>query len=481
MRYIIRSRFFAAACVLLAVSWAAVALVLHLLHQQTEARAVATGENLARTLAAEQESSVRAIDLSLQFLRNEWGRNRASFAQAVEQNEDYLKREHVIQVAVMNREGWIVYSRLPQPPERVNFLDRDYVQRLKASTSDVLEISAPVLGRITGQWAIQFSRALRDADGQFAGMIVVAVPPPALELALEGIDLGKDSFISLERSDGTVLARTGGARLDDVERIVNSRKLDEHPLTVRVGQSVKAVFELYRMQRNALVGAGILATGLLLALALVAGSRRRDRARYLAHQERLMLDLHDGCIQAIYAIGLQLQNSRRFIGKDPAATERAIAEAGASLNLVIQDLRAFIAGATRATYSEEEFMAEIDRMFAAGADAEPVFSLDVDRAAVSSLPPGQAEQVLRIAREAISNVVRHAKARTARVSLAKRDGHFSLQVSDDGIGLASSPAATLGLGLNHIQARAKKLGGAAKIASAPGGGTQVSVEWPQQP
>jgi signal transduction histidine kinase len=252
-------------------------------------------------------------------------------------------------------------------------------------------------------------------------------------------------------------------------------------MVMYVGQSVDTVFELYRAQRNALVGAGILATGLLLALAVLAGSRQRDRARYLARQERLMLDLHDGCIQAIYAIGLQLQNSRRFIGKDPAATERAIAEAGASLNLVIQDLRAFIAGATRATYSEEEFMAEIDRMFPAAGEAEPVFSLEVDRSAVGSLPPGQAEQVLRIAREAISNVVRHAKARTARVSLARHDGKFCLQVSDDGVGIADSPAESLGLGLNHIQARAKKLGGAAKIASAPGGGTRVSVEWPQQP
>jgi signal transduction histidine kinase len=305
------------------------------------------------------------------------------------------------------------------------------------------------------------------------------VPPPALELALKGIELGKDSIISLERSDGGVLARTSDARVEGVERIVKSSQVEGYPVTVHVGQSVEAVLELYRLQRNALVSAGILASGLLLALALVAGSRRRDRARYLAHQERLMLDLHDGCIQAIYAIGLQLQNCRRLVGKDPAATERAIAEAGAGLNLVIQDLRAFIAGTTRATYSEEEFMAEIERMFAAAGEAEPVFSVEVDRSAVGSLPPGQAEQVLRIAREAVSNVVRHANAKTGHVTFARRDGKFCLHVSDDGVGIAGSAAATLGLGLNHIQARARKLGGSASIASTPGAGTQVSVEWPQ--
>jgi signal transduction histidine kinase len=312
-------------------------------------------------------------------------------------------------------------------------------------------------------------------------LIVVAVPPPALELALAGIDLGRDSLISLERSDGTALARTRDAGMDRVERIMTSSKLEGYPLTVHVGQSVDAVFELYRHQRDAMVGAGIVATLLLLALALVIASRLRDRARYLARQEKLMLDLHDGCIQAIYAIGLQLQNCRRFVARDPARAERAIAEAGASLNLVIQDLRAFIAGTTRATYSEEEFMAEIDRMFPAAGDAEPIFSVEVDRSAIRSLPPGEAEQVLRIAREAVSNVMRHAKARTARVSFARRDGKYSLHVCDDGVGLASSSAETLGLGLDHIDARARKLGGAARIAPQPGGGTQVSVEWPQRP
>src|SRR3954470_12698644 len=117
MRYIIRSRFFAGACVLLALSWLAIGLVLHFLHEQTLSRAVSTGQNLARTLAAEQESSVRAIDLSLQFLRDEWVRNRGSFAAAGEQNQEYLKREHVIEVAFMDRDGWVVFSRLPQSQE----------------------------------------------------------------------------------------------------------------------------------------------------------------------------------------------------------------------------------------------------------------------------------------------------------------------------------------------------------------------------
>ena len=76
-----------------------------------------------------------------------------------------------------------------------------------------------------------------------------------------------------------------------------------------------------------------------------------------------MLDeLHDSSIQSIYAIGLTLENSRRLVEKDPAQAVRTLADAGANLNLVIQDLRAFITRERRAPLSEQEFMLEIERM-----------------------------------------------------------------------------------------------------------------------
>ncbi len=504
VRIAIRSRLFKGASLLVVLLWGGIALALHALHGETFARATATGSNLALSLAAQQASSVRAIDLALHVLRSEWVRDPVSFAAAVERNEAYLKQERVIQVAVVDGEGWLAYSRLPQQG-RVNFADRDYFQQHRDGTVDVLDISAPVQGRITRRWAIQFTRALRDAQGRFAGLVVVAVPPPALELSFKDLDLGTDGVISLVHGNGAVLARTSEfergiavglgdgpglrpgdppsgefrrrAKIDGIERVVSYRRLEGYPLTIYVGQSVATVLEPYREQRNVLLAAGALGTLLVLSLALLGEFRRRERASYRERQERLMRDLHDGCIQAVYAVGLQLQSCRRLIASDPAKAERSLAEAGAGLSLVIQDLRAFIAGSTRAVYSEEEFMAELDRLFPGG-DAGPAFSLDVDRAAVRSLGPGDAEQVLRIAREAISNVLRHAKAKTARISLEQRDGRFRLQVCDDGVGIDEAGSRALGLGLNHIQVRAKKLGGRATIDSAAGEGTRISVEWP---
>ena len=86
--------------------------------------------------------------------------------------------------------------------------------------------------------------------------------------------------------------------------------------------------------------------------------------------------------------------------------------------------------------------------------------------------------MLGIAREAVSNVVRHANARNARLALQRRGDRGRLEVSDDGVGIASQAEARLGLGLHHIEARARKLRGSASFEGSAARGTRVAVEFP---
>lgn len=487
--------------------WTAAVLLLQAAEDNATRSAAAANRNLARSLAEYERSSVQAIDLSLRYLREEWLQDRSGFAAAVARLDEHLRRERVIQVAVVDREGWLAFSKLAQP-ERLNFADRDYFQLQKAGNADALHISSPVFGRITRQWAIQYSRPLRDPQGGFDGLVVMAVPPPALELVYRDFDLGAGGTITLVRSDGAVLARSGdfaravsvrlagspglgpeeppageyrgAGRIDGIERLLAWRKVEDYPLTLYVGQSLEAVLAPYRAERRFIIAGGALATVLLLAVAALLAARARDRAAFLEARERLMLDLHDGCIQSIYAIGLGLENARRLVEREPGRAAQAIADAGASLNLVIQDLRAIIAGGVPEACSEEAFAAEMQRLLPQLGERAPAFSLDIEPAAVARLGPGQAEQVLRIAREAVSNIVRHANARTARIALSAQERALRLEVLDDGIGIGSRAAGGLGLGLNHIRARAQKLGGRALIESPPGGGTRIAVEWPEK-
>jgi len=501
----LRLEILAGGAILLLGLWAGIALLVVQAHRQAVDSALANGRNLARSLAEYQDSSVRAIDLSLQQLREDWQRAPASFGEAVTRHEDYLSKERVIQVAVTDRDGWALYSRLPQP-RRLNFADRDYFQLQKSRNTDQLHISEPVLGRITNRWAIQVTRPLFDADKRFAGLIVVAVPPPALELVLQDIELGTDGVIMLARADGKILARSGGlerttqvtlagwpgvsddgppggdfratGRVDDIDRFFAYRRLNSYPLTIFLGQGAEAVLSPYYRDRNVLLGAGALATILLAAVAALLLARARERARYVKERERVMLELHDSSIQSIYAIGLTLENCRRMVEKAPAQAAEALADAGANLNLVIQDLRTFITGERRGPYSEQEFMAEIERIVPPPDQGAPRFSVEVDRELIADLTPRQAEHVLRIAREAVSNVVRHANAHNARLALQRRGERGRLEVSDDGVGIGEQDDERLGLGLHHIEARARKLRGSASFEGLPSRGTRVAVEFP---
>ena len=501
----LRLEILAGCAILLLGLWAGIALLVVQAHRQAVDSAVANGRNLARSLAEYQDSSVRAIDLSLQQLREHWQRDPATFGEAVARHEYHLSKERVIQVAVTDRDGWTLYSRLPQPGP-LNFADRGYFPVQKSRNTDELHVSEPVLGRITRQWAIQVTRPLFDAGKRFAGIIVVAVPPPALELVLQDIQLGEHGVIVLARADGKILARTGGierasqvtlagwpgvgddsppggdfralGRVDNIDRFFAYRRLNSYPLTIFLGQGVDTVLAPYYRDRTVLLGAGALATILLLAVAALLLARARERARFVEERERVMLELHDSSIQSIYAIGLTLENCRRMLEKSPAQAAQALADAGANLNLVIQDLRAFITGERHGAYSEQEFMAEIGRIVPPADQGAPRFSVDVDRALVADLTPRQAEHVLRIAREAVSNIVRHANARNARLVLQRRGDRGRLEVSDDGIGLTAQGEERLGLGLHHIEARARKLRGSASFQALPAQGTRVAVEFP---
>ena len=492
------------ACMAIALAmWIATGLFLAQLHRSIEQDAAVRRQNLARSLSEHQASSVRAIDLSLVFLRDLLRQNPRDFGEAVRRHEELLHKEKVIQVAVVDAQGDLVYSRLPQPVG-VNFSDRRYFIAHRDHGRDALVISEPVFGRVTQRWAIQMSRPIRDEAGQFAGVIVMAVPPPLLEAVYNDIELGTHGVVTLIRDDGQVLARSadfekvvmqplsawpaiarqghtagefvarGG--VDGVERYFSYRKLEDYGIAVLVGHSVSAVMAPYLKQRNYVVSMVAAATLFLFAVAFALALRLRDKARFDAQHESLMLELHDGCIQAIYAVGLRLQGARGQAHSDPAQVARTIAEAEADLNLVIQELRTFIGGGRPKAYSAEEFLAQVQRSIPATHRA--MFSVDIDAQVATRLPPEKSEHVLRIVREAASNVARHARARSARITLACRDDRMRLSVDDDGHGQAPGTGDDSGLGLAHIQARAKRLGGRASIESIPGTGTRVTVEFP---
>jgi signal transduction histidine kinase len=93
-----------------------------------------------------------------------------------------------------------------------------------------------------------------------------------------------------------------------------------------------------------------------------------------------------------------------------------------------------------------------------------------------SLPPSVQEDLLRIAQEAMSNAVRHAKPTVISVSLRSDPPNLVLEITDNGSGIADPEAARKeGFGLSSMQARAVNLGAQFDVRTAAGCGTSIVV------
>jgi len=207
--------------------------------------------------------------------------------------------------------------------------------------------------------------------------------------------------------------------------------------------------------------------------------RRRTRAQLQAlaeERERLFQDMHDGCIQSIYAVGLNLEACMAIMETSPKKAAEMVADATASLGLVIQELRSFITGHKLQIAKGEDLRSQIDKIVQGMGNRGVSFAVDIDESAMKALSSEQALHMLQIAREAISNATRHAKAQSVGVSLHKRRGVVCLEVSDDGCGFMAKTVNTRGLGLHHIDARARKMGATAQVSSAPNRGTRIVVK-----
>ncbi len=259
---------------------------------------------------------------------------------------------------------------------------------------------------------------------------------------------------------------------------------------VQAGQTFRGELRNRRKKSGEVVRAAVSAAplldgsgkqiGIVAMLDDVTGrERENEQLRELVDErKRIIQDLHAGCIESIYAIGLSLEECRHIVREDPRTAAGKIADAAADLNVVIQDLRLFILGDERGLAEGRDVKAALERVIRLLGNRPPAFVLDIDEAAADALTPHQAVHLVQIAREAISNAVRHAHARTGRLSLRLRAATVCLELSDDGIGFDPQAVDKQGLGLHHIDARARKLGGRSRVVSAPNEGTRVVVEVP---
>jgi ligand-binding sensor domain-containing protein/signal transduction histidine kinase len=220
----------------------------------------------------------------------------------------------------------------------------------------------------------------------------------------------------------------------------------------------------------------------LVLCAAAGGLAQRVRARRAQAFDRLRLgiaaDLHDDLGAGLAAIAVTSEVAR---GADPVEARTRMAEVAQ----LARDLRGSMGDLVWAVDPRHDSLADVvDRMRQHCAElvSAPGQTLEFhapERAALErlSVPPDRRRQLVLFLKEAVANVVRHARAANVRIVLSLEGERLRLWVADDGRGFDPSSVVE-GRGLGHLRRRARELGGDVALRSSPGAGTRVDLDVP---
>jgi signal transduction histidine kinase len=205
----------------------------------------------------------------------------------------------------------------------------------------------------------------------------------------------------------------------------------------------------------------------------------RQRLVELREEERRRIrrDLHDGLGPALAGLTLTLEAVRNLADTDLERADQLLASATAQVQTLIGDVRTLIYGLRPPALDELGLAASLRTLATRDSTPEPGVRVDAP-SALPKLPAAVEVAAYRIAQEALTNVRRHAHARTCSIRVAVEPTALRLEIEDDGVGLGD---ASSGVGLHTMRERAAELGGTCQIGQAAFGGTLVSASLPRLP
>lgn len=316
------------------------------------------------------------------------------------------------------------------------------------------------------------SVALATLLGTVAGLCLVRRPRPPLTkvmTALREIQQGRYD-VKLNRAEGGELGDLQGAVIDMAQALSSKRQDLENQIGTRTRDLENAI-ELANQaddEKRRLIAQGNV---------LVEEERRR-----------IAMEIHDHLNASLLFVKLEAQRIASLATKlGPVVEASEIESVAQRISLTVADLY------TAARDIIKQLRPEvIDILGLKGALQEMVrtyqlanpgcrFALRV-QPSFPNLNPALTIAAYRVIQEALSNVVKHANASHATVTLwpnPKRDG-VCLTIEDDGVGFNARKRTSTGIGLIGMRERVIAVGGTVKVASAPDSGTKITIELPTQ-
>lgn len=275
--------------------------------------------NLSRAFAEHTAKTLEGADQALRFIRLAYLDNPRQFDIAV-----YLRDRQIIDSAyhlltVIGPDGLVRHSS--RPFQRTDLSDRKHFRVHAEGREDVMYVSQPVLGRVSGKWSIQLTRPIRGTQGAFAGVVVVSLALDNLTRFYDEVNIGRRGVIELVGVDGVVRARAPGvtdeasslkeqaifqvamqqstgsltdrSAADGIERLYAFRTLEPYGLIVMTGMAVDEILADARINarnyRAAAVAISLVILAFLVSLLVSLGRQIRmvdemRRSRQLAQE-----------------------------------------------------------------------------------------------------------------------------------------------------------------------------------------------------
>lgn len=210
---------------------------------------------------------------------------------------------------------------------------------------------------------------------------------------------------------------------------------------------------------------------------------QHNQMAVVAERNRIARDLHDGIVQYVYALGLNLEHARDLVSSDAAAAAGILTQSVEQVNHVLSEMRTFIYQLRPIIMREKEigqWIADLCRQFQQATGIE--VAAEIGKTGGRELSPEVSIAMFRIIQEALANIYQHARAHRATLDLEFQAEGVRLRIADDGDGFdpAQRKPAQIGggHGLHNIEERVRDLNGTLALESAVGQGTRLEAVIP---
>ena len=204
-------------------------------------QSLALASSLSRSYADQAERSVIQIDQMLRILQYYWRYTNGRLQLRDQKLQGVFPDIAGMKMTVIDRNGRPVTSTLPLSVDSPWITDRPHFLHHKQSASSDVLITGPVAGLTSGRPALLFSKRMETSEGNFDGVVVVAVEPSYLNAFTDPSALGTMEFLELRRLDGTlIVAKSTVAALNEVSSFRALPAFDPSPGAISLGATAFA-------------------------------------------------------------------------------------------------------------------------------------------------------------------------------------------------------------------------------------------------